>query len=76
MFPTREFINIWDDKKQNGQLYLNLRTQGKRYRKRGAAIDNRGIIKDRADISTLDPIVEKRERLGDLEIDTMNWKRL
>ena len=45
-----------------------------RYRKRGAAKDNRGIIKDRVDISARDPIVEKRERLGDLEIDTIIGK--
>lgn len=70
----RIYQYIWEDKKQNGQLYLNLRTQGKRYRKRGAAKDSRGIIKDRVDISTRDPIVEKRERLGDLEIDTIIGK--
>lgn len=70
----RIYQHIWKDKKQKGVLYLNLRTQGKRYRKRGSAKDKRGIIKDRVDISMRDPIVEQRERFGDLEIDTIIGK--
>jgi transposase, IS30 family len=70
----RIYQHIWQDKKQKGVLYFNLRTQGKRYRKRGSAKDKRGIIKDRVDISNRDPIVENRERFGDLEIDTIIGK--
>ena len=70
----RIYQYIWLDKKQKGTLYLNLRTQGKRYRKRGAAKDKRGMIKDRVDISERDPIVDERGRFGDLEIDTIIGK--
>jgi len=70
----RIYQYIWKDKKQKGTLYLNLRTQGKRYRKRGSAKDKRGIIKDRVDISAREPVVEERIRFGDLEIDTIIGK--
>lgn len=70
----RIYQHIWADKKKKGELYLHLRTQGKRYRKRGSSKDKRGMIKDRIDISVRDPIVENRERFGDLEIDTIIGK--
>lgn len=62
---------IWEDKRQGGQLYKHLRTKGKRYRKRGALKDRRGIIKGRVDIDKRPKIVENKERLGDLEVDTV-----
>ena len=70
----RIYQYIWQDKKRKGTLYLNLRNQGKRYRKRGDAKDKRGIIKDRVGISERDPIVDERGRFGDLEIDTIIGK--
>jgi len=65
---------IWNDKKNQGELHTHLRTQGKRYRKRGAAKDNRGIIKNRKPLSARPPEIENRERLGDLEIDLIIGK--
>jgi len=65
---------IWADKKQGGDLYEHLRSQGKRYRKRGNSKDKRGKIKGRIDISQRPAIVEKRERVGDFEIDTIIGK--
>lgn len=62
---------VWKDKHQGGDLYKNLRTEGKRYRKRGSKKDKRGIIKNRVDIDQRPKDVELRERLGDLEIDTI-----
>jgi len=70
----RIYQHIWSDKKRKGTLYAHLRTQGKRYRKRGASKDKRGIIKDKVPISERPPIVEARERVGDLEINTMIGK--
>jgi transposase, IS30 family len=70
----RIYQHIWSDKRKKGTLYLHLRTQGKRYRKRGSSKDRRGIIKNRIDIDQRPPIVEQRERLGDLEIDTIIGK--
>jgi IS30 family transposase len=67
----RLYQHIWKDKKQGGKLHLHLRRKGRKYRKRGVARDTRGIIKDRIDISQRPAIVEQKERLGDLEIDTV-----
>lgn len=72
--PERIYQHIWEDKKQGGDLYTHLRTQGKKYRKRGAAKDKRGKIVGRVDIEQRPAIVEKRERFGDLEIDTIIGK--
>jgi IS30 family transposase len=65
----RIYQYLWKDKKQGGQLFKHLRTQGKTYRKRGAAKDKRGQIIGRIDIDQRPAIVDKKERLGDLEID-------
>ncbi len=65
---------IWQDKKQGGKLYLHLRRQGRRYRKRGNLKDTRGIIKNRISIDERPAIVDKKERFGDLEIDTIIGK--
>jgi transposase, IS30 family len=63
------YLKIWQNKHQGGKLYQDLRNKGKRYRKRGAAKDNRGKISNRQDIDKRPDIVEERERLGDLEVD-------
>ena len=65
---------IWKDKKDKGTLYLNLRSTGKRYRKRGNKKDCRGIISNRKPIEDRPKIVELKERFGDLEIDTIIGK--
>ena len=52
-------------------LYKHLRRKGRKYRKRGAAKDSRGCIKNRTDISLRPAIVDQKIRLGDLEIDTV-----
>jgi len=70
----RLYQHIWQDKKQGGKLHLHLRRKGRKYRKRGAAIDTRGIIKDRVDISLRPDIVDQKQRFGDLEIDTVIGK--
>jgi IS30 family transposase len=67
----RIYQHIWQDKKRGGQLHEHLRTCDKRYRKRGAANDRRGIIAGRVDIEQRPAVVEKRERFGDLEMDTI-----
>jgi IS30 family transposase len=62
---------IWEEKKKGSEdkLHLHLRRQGRRNRKRGNNYDNRGLIKNRVDISERPIEVERRERFGDLEID-------
>ena len=67
----RLYQHIWGDKKQGGVLYQHLRRKGRIYRKRGAAKDTRGIIRDRIDISERPSIVDQKLRIGDFEIDTV-----
>jgi len=71
---------IWDCKhsnrkenKQYRQLYCYLK-HGKRRRKRGNRKDRRGIIPNRVSIEQRPKIINKRERLGDVEVDLMMGK--
>jgi len=64
----RIYQYIIEDKKQGGELYLNLRRK-KKYRKRTGSRDNRGKIKNATSIKERSEIVDKRERFGDLEVD-------
>ncbi len=70
----RIYQYVWSDKKNGGDLHTHLRTKGRRYRKRGASKDSRGIIKDRICIDNRPNIVEKRTRFGDLEVDLIIGK--
>lgn len=65
---------VWQNKKEGGQYYKHLRTQGKKYRKRGQSKDKRGQIVDRVDISRRPAIVEEKTRIGDLEMDLIIGK--
>lgn len=62
---------VWKDKASGGSLHKHLRNKGKRYRKRGSNKDTRGIIPNRIDIDQRPEIVEKNERFGDFEADTI-----
>lgn len=70
----RIYQYIWEDKRARGKLYKHLRTKGKKYRKRGQLKDMRGLIINRIDISERPRIVDKKERIGDLEIDLVIGK--
>jgi IS30 family transposase len=70
----RIYGHIWDDKKKGGDLYKHLRTQGKRYRKRGSSKDKRGQIVGRNGIENRPIEVDLKERLGDFEIDLVIGK--
>lgn len=72
--PERIYQYIWADKKSGGSLYEHLRSRGKKYRKRGNSKDKRGKIKGRIGIDKRPSIVDKRERFGDFEIDTIIGK--
>lgn len=65
----RIYQHVWQEKKEGGKRYLHLRTQGKRYRKRGAGKDSRGLLVGWVSIEQRPAIVEHKERLGDLEVD-------
>ena len=61
---------IWKDK--GGTLYLHLRHRAKKYNKRYGKKAGRGLIPNRKDISDRPAIVERKERVGDLELDTIS----
>jgi IS30 family transposase len=62
------------DKLRGGDLYKHLRQGNKKRKKRYGAHSRRGQIKDRTSIDERPAIVEKKERVGDWEIDTMIGK--
>ena len=70
----RIYQHVWKDKKDGGELHEHLRNKGRKYRKRGASKDKRGIIKNRVDIDMRPKIVDEKNRFGDLEIDTVIGK--
>jgi IS30 family transposase len=72
--PERIYQFVWRDKKKGGKLYLHLRTRGKKYRKRGDKKAGRGYIPNRTGIAQRPDVVDKKERLGDLEIDLVIGK--
>lgn len=71
---------IWQSKHGNKRkdrsykkLYKYLK-HGKRRRKRGNSKDGRGVIQNRVPIEKRPKIVNKRKRLGDIEVDLMMGK--
>ena len=65
---------IVEDKRRGGELYKNLRINGKRrYRRRVKA--GRTKIPDRVDIEQRPEIVEKRLRYGDWEADLIEGSK-
>jgi len=65
---------IWQDKKKGGVVYRHLRTQGKKYQKRGDKKAGRGLIPNRVCISQRPDVVDKKNRIGDLEMDLIIGK--
>jgi IS30 family transposase len=61
------------DKHTGGTLYRHLRCQKKR-RKRYGSYDRRGKLPNRVSIEERPVIVDKRQRIGDWEVDTMVGK--
>lgn len=65
---------IKNDQINGGNLYKQLRHSSKKRKKRYGAPDRRGEIENRVSIDERPKIVEKRERLGDWELDTVIGK--
>jgi IS30 family transposase len=66
---------ILRDKERGGKLYLNLRHQNKKYRKRYGSPKKTGPIKNRRFIDEGPKIVDEKNRIGDWEIDTIIGKQ-
>ena len=62
---------IWKDKSQGGNLWKHLRHGHKKYRKRYGSKDNRGQIPNKVSIEQRPEVVDKKQRIGDWEIDTI-----
>ena len=65
------YQHVWADKKRGGNLYKELRHQGKKYNKRSKGTAGRGCIPNRVDIEKRPSIVEEKQRLGDWELDSI-----
>lgn len=65
---------IYHNKSCGGRLYTHLRHKNKKHHKRFNDYQPRGIILDRTMIDHRPKIVEKKRRIGDMEIDTVIGK--
>jgi IS30 family transposase len=65
---------IYENKKHGGRLYKYLRHKNKKYHCRSNDYMPRGTLIDRVMIDKRPQIVEKKSRIGDLEIDTVVGK--
>jgi IS30 family transposase len=68
------YLHIWKDKRTGGDLYLDLRQQGKKYDKRRNGKSTRGQIINRVCIDDRPSVVDSKSRVGDWEIDTVIGK--
>jgi len=62
---------IYYNKSRGGRLYKHLRHKNKKYHNRANTYQRRGIIIDRVSIDKRPKIVERKNRIGDFEIDTV-----
>lgn len=65
------YRHVWANKRSGGELYKHLRRKGKKYNYKGSSKAGRGCIPNRVDITERPPIVEKKQRFGDWEADTI-----
>ncbi len=65
---------VYADKVQGGSLYQHLRILSKPYRKRYGHYERRGKIPNRVSIEQRPQVVERRQRIGDWEGDTVIGK--
>ena len=68
----RIYLFIYEDKAKGGTLYKHLRTGNKKYKKKyGKHKSRREMIKNKVSIDQRPEIINKKERFGDWEIDTI-----
>ena len=65
---------IAKDRRQGGKLYLNLRRKGRKKRDYNRKRAGKSLIPSRVDISSRDPVVATKSRMGDWEADTVVGK--
>ena len=74
MSHERIYQYIYADKRVGGALHTHLRSQKKRRKRYGSGRSRRGQIAGRVSISQRPALVERRERIGDWEGDTIVGK--
>jgi transposase, IS30 family len=78
--PETIYTFLWIAKFSNKKKNLKFKRlhkwlrHGKRRRKRSNYKENRGLIPNRVSIEKRSPVVERRERLGDIEVDLIIGK--
>jgi len=65
---------IWADKRRGGSLWMHLRGARKIKRKRYGRKDSRGRLAGKTMIDQRPAVVERRQRIGDWEIDTIHGR--
>jgi IS30 family transposase len=70
------YRHVWRDLRQGGTLHLHLRCARKKCRKRYGRYDSRGRLAGKRLIGERPVSVEKRQRIGHWEIDTMMGQSL
>lgn len=65
------YRRLWADKQAGGDLHVHLRHKIRSYRRRGSPREKRGRISGQRMISERPPEIERRERFGDYEMDTV-----
>ena len=68
------YRHIYDNKRTHGDLCRHLRCQKPRRKRYGSGQERRGTLKNRISIDERPDIVEKKERIGDWEGDTVIGK--
>jgi IS30 family transposase len=68
------YKHIWNDKRNGGSLFKQLRNRGKKYSKRKGKTSGRGVIPNRVGIEHRPKIVDEKTRVGDFELDTIVGK--
>lgn len=68
------YLYIYEEKRDGGIMYENLRQSHRTRRKRSNTNKKRGQMTDRVPISERPDVVDKRERIGDWEGDTIVGK--
>lgn len=71
---TTIYKHIWTDRTLGGTLYKQLRHRGKKYNYKSGSKSGRGCIPNRIDISKRPRVVDKKQRIGDWEGDTIIGK--
>ncbi len=70
----RIYQHVYEAKRAASTSHLQLRCQKARRKRYASGRDRRGVLKNRVGIEMRPPLVESRQRIGDIEGDTIVGK--